>query len=191
VENNEGVILLLDEKLNVLFRSASTTLITGRVFEENEKIAIAEYLHPEDRIKLNSLITEALANAGVAVQVSVRVRHIDGHYVWLEGVVKNMMHEPAIGGIIINLRDISERKKAEQKIIKVNRLYFFNSHINQMIVRTKDEVTLFREACQIAVGEGRFKMAWIGMIDDITKTVVPVMHAGDDSDYPAVMRLYR
>jgi PAS domain S-box-containing protein len=188
VENNEGVILLMDEKLNVLFRSASTALITGRVFEENEKIAVAEYLHPEDRAKLSSLITAALTNAGVAVQVSVRVRHIDGHYVWLEGVVKNMMHEPAIGGIIINLRDISERKKAEQKIIKVNRLYFFNSHINQMIVRTKDEATLFREACQIAVGEGRFKMAWIGMIDDITKTVVPVMHAGDDSDYPTVIQ---
>ncbi|GAB2835382.1 PAS domain-containing protein [Ferruginibacter profundus] len=189
VENNEGIILLIDEKLNVLFRSASTALITGRVFEENEKIAIAEYLHPEDRAKLSTLIATALASPAIAIQVSVRVRHLDGHYIWLEGVVKNMANEPAIGGIIINLRDISERKKAEQKIIKANRLYYFNSQVNQMIVRTKDENTLFREACQIAVGEGRFKMAWIGMIDDATKTVIPVMHAGDDSDYPFVMRL--
>ena len=188
VENNEGIILLTDEKLNVLFRSASTALITGQVFAENEKIEVAENLHPDDRANVSALMAEAVANPGKTIQVSLRVRHRDGHYIWLEGVIKNMMQEPAIGGIIINLRDISERKKADQKLIKANRLYFFNSHINQMIVRTKDEATLFREACQIAVDEGRFKMAWIGMIDEATKTVVPVMHAGDDSDYPSVMK---
>ena len=189
VENNEGVILLLDEKLNLLFRSASTALITGRVFAENEKITLAENLHPEDRAKVNALMAEAIAKPGRTIQISMRIRHhYDGHYTWLEGVAKNMVNEPAIGGIIINLRDISERKKAEQKIIKANRLYFFNSQINQMIVRTKDETTLFREACQIAVSEGRFKMAWIGMIDEATKTVVPVMHAGDDSDYPSAIK---
>ena len=188
VENNEGIICLIDEKLNVLFRSGSTTLITGRSFAENEQITITEYLHPEDKVNLAALMAEVVANPGRTVQISMRMRHHDGHYIWLEGVAKNMMHDTAIGGIITNLRDVSERKKAEQKIIKANRLYFFNSHINQMIVRTKDEATLFREACQIAVSEGRFKMAWIGLIDDAKKTVIPVMHAGEDSDYPAIMK---
>jgi PAS domain S-box-containing protein len=186
VENNEGIIGLLDEKLNVLFRSASTAYITGRLFGENEKVALAEYVHPEDKPHLMTLMAEVISNPGKAVLVSARIRHNNGSYIWLEGVAKNMLHDPAIGGIITNLRDISERKKAEQKIIKANRLYFFNSQINQMIVRTKDQITLFKEACQIAVSEGRFRMVWIGMIDEETKTVVPVMHAGEDSDYPAL-----
>ena len=185
VENNEGIISLIDEKLNVLFRSASTALITGRMFGENEKVAVAEYLHPDDSADVMALIAQAVANPGKTIPVSIRMKHKNGHYIWLEGVIKNMMHDQAIGGIITNLRDISERKQAEQKIIKANRLYFFISHINQMIVRTTDEATLFKEACQIAVSVGKFRMTWIGIIDEETKTVVPVMHAGEDSDYPS------
>jgi PAS domain S-box-containing protein len=52
-----------------------------------------------------------------------------------------------------------------------------------MIVRTKDETTLFKEVCEIAVEYGKFKMAWIGMINPESKRVVSVMHAGDDSGY--------
>ena len=188
VENNEGIIYLVDEKLNVLFRSASATLITGRSFGENEKAPLEEYLHPDDKPNIRALMAESLAKPGTTIQVSMRIRHNDGHYICLEGVAKNMLHDPAIRGIITNLRDVSERKKAEQKIIKANRLYFFNSQVNQMIVRTKDEATLFKEACHIAVREGQFRMAWIGMIDEATKLVVPVMHAGEDSDYPSLMK---
>ena len=76
-----------------------------------------------------------------------------------------------------------EKKKAEQKLIKANRLYFFISQLNQMIVRTTNEKKLFEEVCNIAVEVGKFKMAWIGMIDWQTKKVIPVMHAGEEREY--------
>ena len=41
----------------------------------------------------------------------------------------------------------TERKKSAQKISQANRLYFFISQVNQLIVRTTDEITLFKEAC--------------------------------------------
>jgi two-component system sensor histidine kinase UhpB len=123
VENNEGIICLLDEKLNVLFRSGSTALITGRNFTENEKITVTEYLHPEDKANLTAFITEVMANPGKTVEISMRMRHKDGHYIWLEGVAKNMLHDPAIGGIITNLRDVSERKRSEEAIKKAVERY--------------------------------------------------------------------
>ncbi len=184
VENNEGIITLIDEKLVVLYSSDSTAHTTGRLLQQNEKVAIAKYLHPEDVNKIMDLMKSVMASPGKTIPIALRLKHLNGHYLWLEGVVKNMLHDPAIGGIITNLRDISERKKAEQKILKANRLYSVISHINQMIVHTRDEATLFKAACQIAVTEGKFRMAWIGMIDDTTKILKPVMHAGDDSDYP-------
>ncbi|MEI9955884.1 MAG: GAF domain-containing protein [Ferruginibacter sp.] len=90
---------------------------------------------------------------------------------------------PASNGIVVFIRDISERKRAEQKIFKANRLYFFISQINQMIVRTTDEETLFTKACEIAVDLGKFRMAWIGMIDQRTKKVIPAKHAGEENGF--------
>jgi len=81
------------------------------------------------------------------------------------------------------LLDITDRVEAEQKIIKASRLYFFISQINQMIVRVNEEKILFEEACRIAVDIGKFRMAWIGIIDEETKQVVPVMYAGEERNY--------
>ena len=70
------------------------------------------------------------------------------------------------------LRDITLNIIAEKKLIKSNRMYAFISAINQMIVKTTDETSLFNQACSIAVTIGKFKMAWIGMADEATKFVV-------------------
>ena len=81
------------------------------------------------------------------------------------------------------IRDISLRKKAEEKILKANRLYFFISQVNQMIVRATNQETLFKEACRIAVELGKFSLAWIGLVDEATESVVPVVHAGEENKY--------
>jgi two-component system sensor histidine kinase UhpB len=77
----------------------------------------------------------------------------------------------------------NDLKKAEEKIIKANRLFFVISQINQMIARTTDEKSLFKETCKIAIESGKFKMAWIGITDDKTKSLIPVAHAGEEHDY--------
>lgn len=90
---------------------------------------------------------------------------------------------PSPGGLSVFIRDETEKKKTEEKIVKANRLYFFISQVNQMIVRTTDQETLFKEACRIAVDLGRFSMAWIGLVNDATQLVEPVFHAGQDAAY--------
>jgi len=90
---------------------------------------------------------------------------------------------PSPEGISVYINDITEKKKAEQSLVKANRLYFFISQVNQMIVRTTDEKTLFTEACRIAVELGRFRMAWIGMVNEVAGTVIPVMYAGEENGY--------
>src|SRR5680860_72833 len=72
---------------------------------------------------------------------------------------------------------------AKEKINKANRLYYVISQINQLIVRTTDEQTLLKQACNIAVDLGKFRMAWIGIVDEKTKKVIPVAHAGEEHGY--------
>jgi diguanylate cyclase (GGDEF)-like protein/PAS domain S-box-containing protein len=61
--------------------------------------------------------------------------------------------------------DITESKAAEARIVRLNRVYAVLSAINMLIVRSHDRDKLYREACQIAVDAGAFKMAWIGVLD--------------------------
>ena len=85
------------------------------------------------------------------------------------------------------MRDITGRKQAEEQILKANRIYAVISQINQMIVRIHSKDELFREACRIAIDIGQFQMAWIGLVDEQTKLVNPVVHYGVEDGYLSVI----
>jgi len=76
--------------------------------------------------------------------------------------------------------EIDERKQAEEKILKLNRVYAVISQINQAIVKVREKDKILSEACRIAVEYGKFRMAWIGMIDEETHIVKPVANSGVD-----------
>ncbi len=84
--------------------------------------------------------------------------------------------------IVTMVRDITARKQAENRIRRLNRVYAVLSGINALIVRAADRDALFREACRIAVEDGGFRMAWIGLVDQAAMELVPVTAAGTTTD---------
>jgi nitrate/nitrite-specific signal transduction histidine kinase len=83
-----------------------------------------------------------------------------------------------------NLRqEIAERKRAEEKLNRTNRVLAVISQINQMVIRTREQNKLFAEACRIAVEYGKFRMAWIGLIDGQDKMIKPVFWSGFEEGY--------
>lgn len=79
-------------------------------------------------------------------------------------------------------RDITERKKAEDRIVHLNRVYAMLSGINTLIVRVRDRDEMFSEACRIAVEAGGFRMVLIAIVDRNTTKIVPVASAGKDEE---------
>ncbi len=85
------------------------------------------------------------------------------------------------------VRDISERMKAEHHIRRLNRLYAVLSEINELIVREKDPEELLETACHIAVETGKFRVAWIGLLDPKTQVLRSAASAvADGGDLGAV-----
>ncbi len=86
-----------------------------------------------------------------------------------------------------HLEKLVEERTA--RIIRLNRIYAVLSGINTIIVRVRERQQLFEEACRIAVEQGKFTFAWIGMLDAGTKEVVPVAKAGRDDGYLSQINL--
>ena len=79
--------------------------------------------------------------------------------------------------------DITDRKQSEMMLRKLNRTYALLSEINRTIIWVHKPLELYEAVCNIAIGEGGFRMAWIGMVDPQTKNVIPVASAGKTENY--------
>jgi diguanylate cyclase (GGDEF)-like protein/PAS domain S-box-containing protein len=95
---------------------------------------------------------------------------------WNDSVLRSATGD-VIGTASIG-EDITEQKRAETRIKRLNRVYAVLSGINALIVRVRDRDELFREACRIAVDDGGFRMSWIGIVDQSAMKVLPVAAAG-------------
>ncbi|MDO8786624.1 MAG: EAL domain-containing protein [Sulfuritalea sp.] len=77
---------------------------------------------------------------------------------------------------------------ATLRINRLNRVYAVLSDINMLIVHVRDRDEVFTEACRIAVEDGRFQMAWIGVVDRSAMKIVPVASAGASAGFLEAVR---
>jgi PAS domain S-box-containing protein len=106
-----------------------------------------------------------------------------GRIVWVEVNEAPVVENGKTKAIVGSLTDITSRKKAEEHIFKLNRIYRVLSEINQTIVRIKDEKKLYDEVCKILVDIGAFRLVWAAEIDLKTCNIIPHSSAGHDNGY--------
>src|SRR5205823_716437 len=75
-----------------------------------------DQVHPDDRERLNQLFTDLLTAPNAQVTAEVRILHADGTYRLIEAVGKNLIDDPSVGGVVVNYRDISERRALEDEL---------------------------------------------------------------------------
>ncbi|MFD2520375.1 PAS domain S-box protein [Emticicia soli] len=120
VENASDVIILGNEKGIVQYVSPAFEKITGFTLEDakNNLNLLRESLHPDFQEEAIRSSLEAIEKPGVPIPRLLQLKHKDGHYLWFEGFITNLLHDANVGAIVSNYRDISERKVAEDKLIK-------------------------------------------------------------------------
>lgn len=84
---------------------------------------------------------------------------------------------------LVLANDITERLKYEEQIKKLNRVYAVLSNINKTIIHVSEKQKLFEESCKIAIDEGNFTMAWIGIINKSNNKVDVIAFDGFTGDY--------
>jgi PAS domain S-box-containing protein len=90
----------------------------------------------------------------------------------------------------LTINDVTDRKRAERELERVNRLNIARSHVNQAIVRTHNRKALFRRVCQVLVNQGGFGMAWIGWRSARTEQLIPVAVCGEEGEFLTGLDVY-
>ncbi|MEC4050317.1 PAS domain S-box protein [Flavobacterium sp. SUN046] len=115
-ENVSDGIALMDTEFKVAYLSPSAQKITGYSFEDLMLVPVIEFVHPDEFEEALQFFLIVFTSPNVPLQNQFRVLHKDGHYIWLEGTALNLLNDENIKSLILNFRDITERKKSEEQL---------------------------------------------------------------------------
>jgi PAS domain S-box-containing protein len=115
-EHARDIILVADPDGRIQYVSGGVRNSLGYTSEERESNYVFEHIHPDDREVLRAQYQQLVAGEISGFSREFRIRHKDGAYRWMESRYVSAFDNPLIGGVVINSRDITERKLAEFKL---------------------------------------------------------------------------
>ncbi|MBV9231577.1 MAG: PAS domain S-box protein [Chloroflexi bacterium] len=116
IEHSSDAVALLTQEGIFTYASPSSERVTGYAAEELIGTNAFALLHPDDLASVQQKVGVLLEQPGTFVTMEYRVCHKNGSWRWMEGTATNLLHERAIESIVVNFRDIHERKELEQQL---------------------------------------------------------------------------
>lgn len=113
VEHSMDITLVLDAEGSILYASPSAARLLGYAFDDWQGRSAFAAVHPDDQVQVSNAFLGIVGRAGQTVPLVFRVRKSDGTFLHAEAVATNRIDDSAVGGVVINLRDTSERVRAE------------------------------------------------------------------------------
>ena len=116
VQHSSDVIMVTRPNGTMRFVSPSASRVFG--YEPAALLGrpIATLLHPADRDRATQLFAEVVGGPGVIGPVEWRFRQADGSWLHAEILATNLLGDPTVRGIVLNTRDVSERKRLEEQL---------------------------------------------------------------------------
>jgi PAS domain S-box-containing protein len=116
IQNASDIIVVLDADYTILYESPAVERVLGFRPEERIGSNALEIVHPEDVGWLRDKLASVLKHPQERASMWYRIRDKEGSWRHFEAIATNLLHDPAVGGIVLNLRDITQRRQAEQAL---------------------------------------------------------------------------
>ncbi|WP_299455756.1 PAS domain S-box protein [uncultured Microscilla sp.] len=208
LENASEVITIYDEDKTVKYISPSVEKILG--YSQNEMIGVKDikYVHRKGVLAVEQMFEKLIANPyeQETIQFSYATKQLDENgdkiWIWLEATGTNLLSDPAINGIVVNARDITERRRAESeqrmrgqmqalsenspdlitRINKEGRVFYINPIIETYTGKSKDEY-LQKHLSDIDLNE-EIISSWRNILDEVRNKNKKI---NMDVEFPSIM----
>ena len=117
VQHGSDIILLLDARYCIRYISPSVLRITGVRPEDLIDQPLLDRLHPEDQAIAREFLQTSVDSSELIGRLEVRIRHAEGSWLHVEAICSNQLHDPTVQGIVINARDVTDRKMLEARLV--------------------------------------------------------------------------
>ena len=118
VESSWDVIFMLDAQANITYASPSIPRVLGYSEEECLGQSAFRMMHRDDWDANRQLFDKALQTPGTALGGECRYRHKDRSWRWYEYTLRNLLSDPAVGAVVTTARDITERKRVADELVR-------------------------------------------------------------------------
>ena len=151
VENSFEVIAMIDTEAKLLYTSPPTKHILGYENSELMGHSMFEWMHQEDISGVFEIFQGLLKAPGAIAYAKCRMLRKDGVWRWMEGSGHNLLHDPAIGAVVINYRDITERKLFQERFEQAVEY----SPVANIMVSKEGQIQLVNKSTEALFGYSR------------------------------------
>jgi PAS domain S-box-containing protein len=142
LQNSSDAISIIDRQGKIIFEGSEKDKILDFGIEELLHKSFFEIVHPDDVFQIKAVFKEVLASPGKQIKKEYRSLHKNRRWIYVESIFSNQLSNSAIKGIIVNSRDISDRKMAElkERVYHDNLIFLSNSALELLGLSSKDDI---------------------------------------------------
>jgi PAS domain S-box-containing protein len=142
LQNSSDSISILDKKGTIIFENSPRNKISDFDIDELLGKSIFNIIHPDETETLKALFKEIVSRPEKQIKKEYRSLHKNKKWIWVESIFSNQLDNPTINGIVVNSRDISERKMGElkERVYHDNLIFLSNSALDLIGLSSKEDI---------------------------------------------------
>ncbi|NMM48612.1 PAS domain S-box protein [Marinigracilibium pacificum] len=139
LENASEVITIYEEDQTIRYISPSVEKILGHKTEEMIGIKDIKFVEASYKESVNEMFNKLLENPDEQITIQYEYQTADGNLIWIESTGNNLLNDKAIQGIIVNSRDITEKRLAEQEQRMRSKMQALSENSPDLITRIESD----------------------------------------------------
>ena len=164
VQNSSHMVIVLDACGGITYASPAFRRMLG--YREDARVGqnVFELIHPDDVADVRARFGEHLAGLAQSAGFGFRFLAADGTWRNIEALANNLLDDPAVGGVVFNCRDVTERTRAEGQLAG-------QAQVLDLIARDAPLMETLDALAKVIEAEASGARCAILMLDDVAETL--------------------